>query len=146
MRMNSMNFKAGNFKAGNFKAAVASCLIALCTQAAADGAEVTRWEADTTDPERFAGTVMITGTGEDMTLGYSFVYDAQIISTNAPAAAMAPLGNECWRAEVTGEFMQDIADTMEVVFCQRGDQAYWSLLDTRGGAVRLPAWVSFTRS
>lgn len=137
MRMNSMNFKA----------AAASCLIALCAQVAgADGTEIARWEADTTDPERFAGTVTITGAGDDMTLGYSFVYDTQIISMNDPAAAMKSLGNDCWRADVKGEFMRDVAETMEVVFCQRGDQAYWSLLDTRGGAVRLPAWVSFTRS
>lgn len=137
MRMNSMNFKV----------AAASCLIALCTQAAGAGSsEIARWEADTTDPERFAGTVTITGAGEDMTLGYSFVYDTQIISMNEPAATMEPLGNDCWRADVKGEFMLDIAETLEVVFCQRGDQAYWSLLDTRGGAVRLPAWVSFTRS
>lgn len=128
----------------NFKVAAASCLIALCTQAA--GAEVARWEADTTDPERFAGTVTITGAGEDMTLGYSFVYDARVISMSEPAAAMEPLGHDCWRADIKGEFMLDNADTMEVVFCQRDDRAYWSLLDTRGGAVRLPAWVSFTRS
>lgn len=141
MRMNSMNFKA----------AVATCLIALWAQAAgADGTRIAQWEADTTDPERFAGTVTITGAsevaGEDMTLGYSFVHDTQIISMNEAAAPMQPLGNDCWRAHVTGEFMRDVADTMEVVFCQRGDRAYWSLLDTRGGAVRLPAWVSFTRS
>lgn len=136
MRMNSMSFRI----------AAASCLIALCALAAsADGTEVTRWQADTTDPERFSGTVTITGAGEEMTLGYYFVYDAQIISMNEPAAVMKPLGNDCWRADVKGEFMADIAKTMEVVFCQRGDRAYWSLLDTRGGAARLPAWVSFAR-
>ena len=65
----------------SFRIAAASCLVALCALAAsADGTEVTRWQADTTDPERFSGTVTITGAGEEMTLGYSFVYDAQIIS------------------------------------------------------------------
>ncbi|PZO66682.1 MAG: hypothetical protein DI498_05315 [Paracoccus denitrificans] len=119
----------------------------MCSQSA-DGAGSggARWEADTTDPNRFAGTVTITGSGETMMLGYSFVYDAMIINANEPDVPMTPLGGDCWSAEVKGDFMRDIADRMEVVFCQRGDLAYWTLLDTRGGAVRLPVWVSFTRS
>lgn len=129
------------------KAAATGCVMVPCTQAAAaDGATVTRWQADTTDPERFAGTVTITETRDGMTLDYAFVYDAQIISMNAASAAMQPLGADCWRADLTGAFMLDIAGTFEVLFCQRDDQAYWSLLDTRGGAVRLPAWASFSRS
>lgn len=137
MPMNSMSSKA----------LCAILVAAVCAPFVwAGGTDTTQWEADTSDPDRFAGSVTITGDEKERKLAYSFVYDTQIISTNDPQTAiLSPMGNECWHADITGDFLQDIAPSVEVVFCERGERAYWSLLDTRGGAVRLPGWVSFTQ-
>ncbi|SFI48573.1 hypothetical protein [Jannaschia pohangensis] len=126
--------------------AVIACLGLWTLDATAEGPTSTQWEAETHDPDRFAGSVIVTEDGDARTLSYSFVFDSQILSTNhLKPATLEALGAACWRANVTGDFLQGVAETMEVQFCERDDHAYWTLLDGRGGAVRLPNWVRFAQ-
>lgn len=130
----------------SFRLAALVCIPLLWADYAQAEDHMTVWVADTVDESRFSGTVIVAEGAGARTLRYDFIYDAQIISSNNPdTAQLAAVGDDCWHAEVTGSFLSGDDSTAEVIFCERADRAYWSLIDQRSGAIRLPRWVMLSK-
>lgn len=108
----------------------------------ADDPSTTSWVAMSTDPSVFDGSIIISEDGKKRSLTYSFVYDAQVINSNIDTPVpMQATTEACWIGDVPNEFAPSDALPVEVLFCERGDRAYWALLASGPRAARLPAWL-----